>query len=102
MIKIKNIYKYIFILTTLILNIISSLLIMNTPFIPGNMVFAITFLIFTMLFQSTTMLFIIYMIKNEISKKIKIILYVFLTLDILIFLSLLYMAYIVTTALKYY
>ncbi|QHH87461.1 hypothetical protein FPL01_00150 (plasmid) [Bacillus pacificus] len=75
---------------------------MNTPFIPGNMVFAITFLIFTMLFQSTTMLFIIYMIKNEISKKIKIILYVFLTLDILIFLSLLYMAYIVTTALKYY
>ncbi len=76
---------------------------MNTPFIPGNMVFAITFLIFTMLFQSTTMLFIIYMIKNEISKKIKIILYVFfIFLDILIFLSLLYMAYIVTTALKYY
>ncbi|KAA6448180.1 hypothetical protein F8166_09745 [Bacillus cereus] len=84
------------------LNIISSLLIMNTPFVPGNIVFAITFLFFTMLFQSTTMLFIIYMIKNEISKKIKIILYVFLTLDILIFLSLLYMAYIVTTSLKYY
>lgn len=102
MIKIKNIYKYIFILTTLILNIISSLLIMNTPFIPGNIVFAITFLIFTMLFQSTTMLFIIYMIKNDTSKKIRIILYIFLTLDIFIFLSLLYMAYIVTTALKYY
>lgn len=102
MIKIKNIYKYIFILTTLILNIISSLLIMNTPFIPGNMVFAITFLFFTMLFQSTTMLFIVYMIKNDTSKKIKIILYVFLTLDIFIFLSLLYMAYIVTTSLKYY
>ncbi|PGP15587.1 hypothetical protein CN994_25230 [Bacillus anthracis] len=84
------------------LNVISSLLIMNTGFTPGNMVFAITFLFFTMLFQSTTMLFIIYMIKNEISKKIKIILYVFLTLDILIFLSLLYMAYIATTALKYY
>ncbi|WP_257150683.1 hypothetical protein [Bacillus wiedmannii] len=81
---------------------ISSLLIMNTGFTPGNMLFAITFLFFTMLFQSTTMLFIIYMIKNEISKKIKIILYVFLTLDILIFLSLLYMAYIATTALKYY
>ncbi|PGC12751.1 hypothetical protein COM08_27900 [Bacillus wiedmannii] len=75
---------------------------MNTGFTPGNMLFAITFLFFTMLFQSTTMLFIIYMIKNEISKKIKIILYVFLTLDILIFLSLLYMAYIATTALKYY
>lgn len=102
MIKIKNIYKYFFILTTLILNIISSLLIMNTGFTPGNMVFAITFLIFTMLFQSTTMLFIIYMIKNDTSKKIRIILYIFLTLDIFIFLSLLYMAYIVTTALKYY
>ncbi|PEB47790.1 hypothetical protein CON34_19800 [Bacillus thuringiensis] len=75
---------------------------MNTPFIPGNIVFAITFLIFTMLFQSTTMLFIIYMIKNDTSKKIRIILYIFLTLDIFIFLSLLYMAYIVTTALKYY
>lgn len=102
MIKIKNIYKYFFILTTLILNIISSLLIMNTGFTPGNMVFAITFLFFTMLFQSTTMLFIIYMIKNEISKKIKIILYVFLTLDILIFLFLINMTYIVTTSLKYY
>lgn len=55
-----------------------------------------------MLFQSTTMLFIIYMIKNDTSKKIRIILYIFLTLDIFIFLSLLYMAYIVTTALKYY
>lgn len=75
---------------------------MNTPFIPGNIVFAITFLFFTMLFQSTTMLFIIYMIKNEISKKIKIILYVFLTLDILIFLFLINMTYIVTTSLKYY
>ncbi|PGU48411.1 hypothetical protein COD91_01665 [Bacillus cereus] len=75
---------------------------MNTSFTPGNMVFAITFLFFTMLFQSTTMLFIIYMIKNDTSKKIKIILYVFLTLDIFIFLSLLYMAYIATTALKYY
>ncbi|PEM98248.1 hypothetical protein COM03_20995 [Bacillus wiedmannii] len=75
---------------------------MNTGFTPGNMVFAITFLFFTMLFQSTTMLFIIYMIKNDTSKKIRIILYIFLTLDIFIFLSLLYMAYIVTTALKYY
>lgn len=99
MIKIKNIYKYIFILTTLILNIISSLLIMNTPFVPGNMVFAITFLFFTMLFQSATMLFIIYMIKNDTSKKIKIILYVFLTLDVFIFLLLLYIA---TITLKYY
>ncbi|OTX08866.1 hypothetical protein BK712_07580 [Bacillus thuringiensis serovar seoulensis] len=75
---------------------------MNTGFIPGNMVFSITFLFFTMLFQTATMLFIIYMIKNEISKKIKIILYVFLTLDILIFLFLINMTYIVTTALKYY
>ncbi len=75
---------------------------MNTGFTPGNMVFAITFLFFTMLFQSTTMLFIIYMIKNEISKKLKIILYVFLTLDILIFLFLINMTYIVATALKYY
>ncbi|TXR59006.1 hypothetical protein DM800_29030 [Bacillus sp. AY18-3] len=75
---------------------------MNTGFTPGNMVFAITFLFFTMLFQTTTMLFIIYMIKNDTSKKIRIILYIFLTLDIFIFLSLLYMAYIVTTALKYY
>lgn len=75
---------------------------MNTPFIPGNMVFAITFLFFTMLFQSITMLFIIYMIKNDMSKKIKIILYVFLTLDILIFLFLINMTYIAATALKYY
>lgn len=75
---------------------------MNTSFTPGNMVFAITFLFFTMLFQSTTMLFIIYMIKNEISKKIKIILYVFLTQDILIFLFLINMTYIVATSLKYY
>lgn len=75
---------------------------MNTAFTPGNMMFAITFLFFTMLFQSTTMLFIIYMIKNEISKKIKIILYVFLTLDILIFLFLINMTYIVATSLKYY
>ncbi|OSM09506.1 NADH dehydrogenase [Bacillus toyonensis] len=75
---------------------------MNTSFTPGNMIFAITFLFFTMLFQTTTMLFIIYMIKNEISKKIKIVLYVFLTLDILIFLFLINMTYIVATALKYY
>jgi hypothetical protein len=75
---------------------------MNTAFTPGNMVFAITFLFFTMLFQTTTMLFIIYMIKNEISKKIKIILYVFLTLDILIFLFLINMTYIVATSVKYY
>ncbi|PFV26640.1 hypothetical protein COK99_26300 [Bacillus thuringiensis] len=52
--------------------------------------------------RCTTMLFIIYMIKNERSKKIKIILYVFLTLDILIFLFLINMTYIVTTSLKYY
>ncbi|WP_254660518.1 hypothetical protein [Bacillus wiedmannii] len=75
---------------------------MNTGFTPENMVFAITFLFFTMLFQSTTILFIIYMIKNERSKKIKIILYVFLTLDILIFLFLINMTYIVATSLKYY
>ncbi|OTY31095.1 hypothetical protein BK732_00050 [Bacillus thuringiensis serovar navarrensis] len=75
---------------------------MNTGFTPANMVFAITFLFFTMLFQSTTMLFIIYIIKNEISKKMKIILYIFLTLDILIFLFLINMTYIVATALKYY
>lgn len=75
---------------------------MNTGFIPGNMVFSITFLFFTMLFQSTTMLFIIYMIKNDTSKKMKIILYVFLTLDILIFLFLINMTYIVATSLKYY
>ncbi len=75
---------------------------MNTPFVPENIVFAITFLFFTMLFQSTTILFIIYIIKNEISKKIKIILYVFLTLDILIFLFLINMTYIVATSLKYY
>ncbi|AJH16784.1 hypothetical protein [Bacillus mycoides] len=74
---------------------------MNTA-TPGNMVFAITFLFFTMLFQSTTMLFIIYMIKNDTSKKMKIILYVFLTLDILIFLFLINMTYIVATALKHY
>ncbi|PEC60622.1 hypothetical protein CN575_29720 [Bacillus wiedmannii] len=75
---------------------------MNTGFIPGNMVFSLTFLFFTMLFQSTTMLFIIYMIKNDTSKKMKIILYVFLTLDILIFLFLINMTYIVATSLKYY
>lgn len=66
------------------------------------MVFAITFLFFTLLFQSITMLFIIYIIKNNISKKIKITLYIFLIFDIFIFLSLLYMAYIGITALKYY
>ncbi|PEB55261.1 hypothetical protein CON65_18655 [Bacillus pseudomycoides] len=70
---------------------------MNTAFTPGNMVFAITFLFFTMLFQSTTMLFIIYMIRNDTSKKIKMVLYTFLTLDIFIFLSLLYIAYIVVS-----
>ncbi|PHC38887.1 hypothetical protein COF09_23055 [Bacillus toyonensis] len=83
------------------LNVISSLLIINS-FTPGNMVFAITFLFFTLLFQSITMLFIIYIIKNNISKKIKITLYIFLIFDIFIFLSLLYMAYIGITALKYY
>jgi hypothetical protein len=66
------------------------------------MVFAITFLFFTLLFQSITMLFIIYIIKNNIYKKIKITLYIFLIFDIFIFLSLLYMAYIGITALKYY
>jgi hypothetical protein len=66
------------------------------------MVFAITFLFFTLLFQSITMLFIIYIIKNNIYKKIKITLYIFLIFDNLSFLSLLYMAYIGITALKYY
>jgi hypothetical protein len=66
------------------------------------MVFAITFLFFTLLFQSITMLFIIYIIKNNNIKKIKITLYIFLIFDIFIFLSLLYMAYIGITALKYY
>jgi hypothetical protein len=67
------------------------------------MVFAITFLFFTLLFQSITMLFIIYIIKNNIYKKIKNnIIYIFLIFDIFIFLSLLYMAYIGITALKYY
>jgi hypothetical protein len=66
------------------------------------MVFAITFFFFTLLFQSITMLFIIYIIKNNIYKKIKITLYIFLIFDIFIFLSLLYMAYIGITALKYY
>lgn len=97
MIKIRNIYKYTFIITTFILNIISTLLIANTGFAPNVIVFSISFLFFTILFQSITILFIIYMIKNDASKKIKIILYVFLTLDIFIFLSLLYIAYIVIT-----
>ncbi|PHB26656.1 hypothetical protein COE80_14055 [Bacillus pseudomycoides] len=79
------------------LNIISTLLIGNTGFAPNVIVFSISFLFFTILFQSITILFIIYMIKNDESKKIKIILYVFLTLDIFIFLSLLYIAYIVIT-----
>ncbi|KAB2399169.1 hypothetical protein F8171_03770 [Bacillus cereus] len=79
------------------LNIISTLLIANTGFAPNVIVFSISFLFFTILFQSITILFIIYIIKNDTSKKIKIILYVFLTLDIFIFLSLLYMAYIVIT-----
>lgn len=93
MIKIKNVYKYIFIITTFILNIISFLFITITGFTPSMIVFSTTFLFFTMLFQSTTMLFIIYMIRNTISKKIKIVLYTFLTLDICIFLLLLYIAY---------
>lgn len=97
MIKIKNIYKYIFIITTFILNIISSLLITNTGFAPNIIVFSTTFLFFTILFQSTTILFIIYMIRIDTSKKIKIVLYIFLTLDIFIFLLLLYMAYMVIT-----
>ncbi|PEK10002.1 hypothetical protein CN681_12490 [Bacillus toyonensis] len=79
------------------LNIISTLLIAKTGFAPNVIVFSISFLFFTILFQSITILFIIYMIKNDTSKKIKIISYVFLTLDIFIFLSLLYMAYIVIT-----
>ncbi|MBG0964195.1 hypothetical protein F3I01_13580 [Bacillus sp. SRB1LM] len=79
------------------LNIISTLLIANTGFTPNVIVFSISFLFFTILFQSITILFIIYMIKNDASKKIKIILYVFLTLNIFIFLSLLYMAYIIIT-----
>ncbi|OTY20623.1 hypothetical protein BK735_06940 [Bacillus mycoides] len=97
MIKIKNIYKYTFIITTFILNIISTLLIVNTGFAPNVIVFSTSFLFFSILFQSTTILFIIYMIKNDASKKIKMTLYVFLTLDIFIFLSLLYIAYIVIT-----
>ncbi|PEG15637.1 hypothetical protein COO04_13860 [Bacillus toyonensis] len=79
------------------LNIISTLLIAKTGFAPNVIVFSINFLFFTILFQSITILFIIYMIKNDTSKKIKIILYIFLTLNIFIFLSLLYMAYIVIT-----
>jgi len=95
--KIKNVYKYIFIITTFTLNIISLLLIKNTGFTPDNIVFSTTFLFFSILFQSSTILFIIYMIKNDTSKKIKIILYIFLTLDISISLLLLYMTYIVIT-----
>lgn len=84
-------------ITTFILNIISTLLIANTGFAPNVIVFSTSFLFFSILFQSTTILFIIYMIKNDPSKKIKVILYVFLTLDIFIFLSLLYIAYILIT-----
>lgn len=97
MIKIKNVYKYIFIITTFILNIISFLLITSIGFTPSMIVFSTTFLFFSMLFQSTTILFIIYMIRNDKSKKIKIMLYIFLTLDILIFLTLLCVAYDVVT-----
>lgn len=98
MIKIKNVYKYIFIVTTFVLNVISCLLIANTIFIP-NIVFSTVFVFFTILFQSTTILFIIYMIRNDKSKKIKVILYIFLTLDIFIFLFLLCMAYTLVTTL---
>ncbi|PFF31915.1 hypothetical protein CN327_18205 [Bacillus cereus] len=97
MIKIRNIYKYTFIIATFVLNIISTLLIANTGFAPNVIVFSTSFLFFSILFQSITILFIIYMIKKDASKKIKIILYVFLTLDIFIFLFLLYIAYIVIT-----
>lgn len=97
MIKIKNVYKYIFIVTTFILNVISCLLIANTLFL-SNVLFSTVFIFFTMLFQSTTILFIIYMIRNDKSKKIKVILYIFLTLDIFIFLSLLFIAYILVTS----
>ncbi|PFW97701.1 hypothetical protein COL32_30530 [Bacillus pseudomycoides] len=84
-------------MTTFTLNIISLLLIKNTGFTPDNIVFSTTFLFFSILFQSSTILFIIYMIRNDTSKKIKIILYIFLTLDIFISLLLLYMTYIVIT-----
>ncbi|QWG92802.1 hypothetical protein EXW40_27245 (plasmid) [Bacillus mycoides] len=75
------------------LNIISTLLIANTGFTPNVIVFSISFLFFTILFQSITILFIIYMIKKDASKKIKIILYVFITLDIFIFLSFIHSLY---------
>lgn len=101
MIKIKNVYKYIFIVTTFILNIISCLLIANT-LILSDMLFSAIFVFFTILFQSTTILFIVYMIRNDKSKKIKVILYIFLILDILIFLSLLYITYILVTSIKYH
>lgn len=101
MIKIKNVYKYIFIVTTFILNIISCLLIANT-LILSDMLFSVIFVFFTILFQSTTILFIVYMIRNDKSKKIKVILYIFLILDILIFLSLLYITYILVTSIKYH
>lgn len=91
----KNVYKYIFIVTTFILNVISCLLIANTSL--TNVVFSTVFVFFAILFQSTTILFIIYMIRNDKSKKIKVILYIFLILDILIFLFLLFMVYILVT-----
>ncbi len=97
MIKIKNVYKYIFIVTTFILNVISCLLIANTLFL-SNVLFSTIFIFFTILFQSTTILFIIYMIRNDKSKKIKVISYIFLTLDIFIFLSLLFIAYTLVTS----
>ncbi|PEA54666.1 hypothetical protein CON64_11810 [Bacillus pseudomycoides] len=101
MIKIKNVYKYIFIVTTSILNIISCSLIANTLFL-SQMLFSTIFVLFTILFQSTTILFIIYMIRNDKSKKIKVILYIFLILDIFIFLSLLFIAYTLVTLIKYH
>jgi len=98
----KNVYKYIFIVTTFILNVISCLLIANTLF--TNVVFSTVFVFFAILFQLTTILFIIYIIRNDKSKKIKVILYIFLTLDILIFLFLLFTVYILVTfgLLKHY
>lgn len=101
MIKIKNVYKYIFIVTTFILNVISCLLIANTVFL-SQILFSTIFVLFTILFQSTTILFIIYMIRNDKSKKIKVILYIFLILDIFIFLSLLFIAYTLVTLIKYH
>lgn len=103
MIKIKNVYKYIFIVTTFILNIISCLLIANT-LATSNILFSAIFVCFAILFQSTTILFIIYMIRNDRAKKVKVkvILYIFLILDIFIFLFLLFIAYTLVTLIKYH